>query len=182
MNAVHFLSARDTGSSTMTPTMISLLVALLVLVLIAFACVLALVMLRKVRKQRKESGLPLYEDATRPTSRVSQHHRSLTITAGRRAESIYVYEEKAQFMKEGGSPPASPIPEIRITFPEEVDDQGKRQSGRVVVVRVGEHSVGMEPLHEEDLPPYQKDASDRFHSLDLDRIGGLKEKDDKELS
>jgi hypothetical protein len=74
--------------------------------------------------------------------------------------------------------PTSPVPEIRITFPDEVDESGKRQSGRVVVVRVGEHSVGLEPV-QEDLPPYQRDASDRFDSLDLDRIGGLKEKDSK---
>ena len=79
-------------------------------------------------------------------------------------------------MANSNSPPPSPIPEIRITFPEEVDEQGKRQSGRVVVVRVGEHSVGLEPVNEK-LPPYQQYESERFQSLDLDRIGGLKEKD-----
>ena len=73
------------------------------------------------------------------------------------------------------SPPGSPIPEIRITFPEEVDEAGRRKSGRVVVVRVGDHSVGLEPV-QDTLPPYQQNESDRFHSLDLDRMGGLKEK------
>lgn len=80
-------------------------------------------------------------------------------------------------MAHSQSPPQSPVPEIRITFPEEVDDHGKRQSGRVVVVRVGDNGgVGLEPVSEK-LPPYQYSESDRFHSLDLDRIGGLKEKD-----
>lgn len=79
-----------------------------------------------------------------------------------------------------GSPPGSPIPEIRITFPEEVDEGGRRKSGRVVVVRVGEHTVGMEPVND-NLPPYQQKDSDRYESLDLDRMGGLKEKVDKEM-
>jgi len=73
------------------------------------------------------------------------------------------------------APLSSPVPEIRITFPEEVDTEGKRQSGRVVVVHVGDTSLGMEP-HSNDLPAYQVSESDRFHSLDLERIGGLKEK------
>ena len=116
--------------------------------------------------------------------RLDVSHRRLTITAtpyGNGRESVVVYQEKKELMANSSSPPASPVPEIRITFPYEVDASGKRQSGRVVVVRVGEHSVGMEPL-QEDLPPYQRDASDRFDSLDLDRIGGLKEKDDKYYS
>lgn len=104
--------------------------------------------------------------------------RRLTITtsASSNRESTFVLEEKETFIATTDSPPESPIPEIRITFPEEVDEQGKRQSGRVVVVRVGEHSVGLEPVHEQ-LPPYQQSESERFQSLDLDRIGGLKEKD-----
>jgi hypothetical protein len=48
-------------------------------------------------------------------------------------------------------------------------------------VRVGEHSVGLEPV-QDNLPPYQRDSSDRFDSLDLDRIGGLKEKDSKDYA
>lgn len=122
-----------------------------------------------------EAQLPLYEKR-------QSSHRRLTITAmpykGR--ESVVVYSEKQNLMRSPDSP-TSPVPEIRITFPDEVDESGKRQSGRVVVVRVGEHSVGLEPV-QDDLPPYQRDASDRFDSLDLDRIGGLKEKDSKYYS
>jgi len=66
------------------------------------------------------------------------------------------------------------VPEIRITFPDEQDESGRHKSGRVVVVRVGEHSVGLEPLDEEQLPAYEREGG--FHSIDMDRIGGLKEK------
>ena len=90
----------------------------------------------------------------------------------RPSETIHVYQEKQLVSVD--SPPQSPIPEIRITFPEEVDETGKRQSGRVVVVRVGESGVGLEPV-DEKLPSYEKDG-ERFQSLDLERIGGLVEK------
>ena len=76
------------------------------------------------------------------------------------------------------SPPLSPenVPEIRITFPDEQDEAGQRKSGRVVIVRVGETGVGLEPLKEEQLPAYEKESRERFHSIDMERIGGLKEK------
>ena len=171
MNSVHFLVARDdTGMDRLQTT---LLIALLTLFVLAVVLVGALFFLRRVRRARKEAEpqLPLYEKR-------QSSHRRLTITTGR--ESVVVYQEKKDLLANSSSPPASPVPEIRITFPDEVDSAGKRQSGRVVVVRVGEHSVGMEPL-QEDLPPYERDG-DRFDSLDLDRIGGLKEKDDKYYS
>ncbi len=77
------------------------------------------------------------------------------------------------------SPPLSPenVPEIRITFPDEQDESGRLKSGRVVVVRVGETSIGLEPLQDEQLPAYEKEGGERFHSIDMDRIGGLKEKE-----
>jgi len=180
MNSVHFLVVRDDEKKGgMDQTMISLLVSLLVLFIVAVLLVGALLVLRNIRRNRKEAEaqLPLYEKR-------QSTHRRLTITAtpyGKGNESIIVYQEKKELLANSSSPPPSPVPEIRITFPDEVDAAGKRQSGRVVVVRVGEHSVGLEPL-QEDLPPYQRDASDRFDSLDLDRIGGLKEKDDKHYS
>ena len=54
-----------------------------------------------------------------------------------------------------------------------------KSSPRVVVVRIGEgDSVGMEPLRqEESLPPYESSDAARFESLDLERIGGLREKE-----
>lgn len=68
------------------------------------------------------------------------------------------------------------MPEIRITFPEEEDEAGKSKSGRVVVVRISETGgLGLEPYSYEKLPAYQQSDAERFQSLDLDRMGGLKE-------
>lgn len=77
------------------------------------------------------------------------------------------------------SPPHSPdnVPQIHITFPDETDDQGRLKSGRVVVVRVGDTSVGLEPVKDEPLPAYEKESGAGFYSIDMDEIGGLKEKD-----
>ena len=178
MKTIQLLVVRDDSVESLNPTMVSLLIALLVAVIVGLLLIGALFFVRSIRKGRKEAELPLYNEKRQSKS---SNHRRLTITAsprGKGSESIYVFQEKQNLIANSCSPPPSPIPEIRITFPEEVDESGKRQSGRVVVVRVGEHSVGLEPL-QEDLPPYQKDASDRFQSLDLDRIGGLKEKDQK---
>ena len=168
------LAVRD-GSSLAENMHISestsnLIVALLALIFasICLAFILFVIRRRKASQKKRRSLLP-------------SHHRNpnrLTITTtpyGRSTESIHVYEEKRNLIANSVSPPASPVPEIRITFPDDEDHAGKRQSGRVVVVRIGESgSVGMEPLHQERLPPYE--SEDRFQSLDLDRMGGLKEK------
>jgi len=176
MTSFKLLVGRGEEKDGLDTTMVGLLASLLVLVVLGLLLVGGLMFIRNMRKKAKEAELPLYEKR-------QSNHRRLTITAtgpfrkGR--ESVHVYSEKQDLMANSASPPDSPVPEIRITFPDEVDESGKPQSGRVVVVRVGEHSVGLEPVNE-DLPPYQRD--DRFQSLDLDRIGGLKEKDDKYYS
>ena len=47
-----------------------------------------------------------------------------------------------------------------------------------MVVRIGDKGdVGLEPYEEEQLPAYQQREGDEFKSLDLERIGGLKEKE-----
>jgi len=75
------------------------------------------------------------------------------------------------------SSPSSPLPEIRITFPEEEDEAGTRKAGRQVIVRISETGgVGLEPYNDDHLPRFQKSDAERFQSLDLDRMGGLKEK------
>lgn len=165
--------ARDSYDDSYSPTMAALLIALVVLLVIALLCVVALYFMRWRKRSMRADSLPIYEDAKSSSNRSSRHHR-LTV---RPHESIIVYQEKQNLIDNSEAPPpSSPVPEIRIHFPEEVDDSGKRQSGRVVVVRVGEHSIGLEPVSE-TLPAYQKSESDRFQSLDLERIGGLKEKD-----
>ncbi|KAH8701211.1 hypothetical protein GQ44DRAFT_717982 [Phaeosphaeriaceae sp. PMI808] len=180
MTTMKHLIARNNGEEGLSSTHVALIISLLMLLLLGIILIGALMFLRNIRRVRKQAEadaqLPLYE------KRQSNHNR-LTITAmpykGR--NSVVVYSEKQNLMRTTPDSPSSPVPEIRITFPDEIDESGKQQSGRVVIVRVGEHSVGLEPV-QEDLPPYQRDASDRFDSLDLDRIGGLKEKDSKYYS
>ncbi|KAH0543369.1 hypothetical protein FGG08_002325 [Glutinoglossum americanum] len=180
MEAIHSLVARDIseeGGTGLSRTMVNLLIVLLVLVLCGLLLVAVLFFIRDHRrKQKSNEGLPVYSE--KPAN--SPNHRRLTITAtpyGGRPESFHVYSEKQQLIQGSLTPPLTPdsIPEIRITFPEEEDESGRRKSGRVVVVRVGETGVGLEPV-EDNLPPYQRSDSDRFHSVDLERVGGLKEK------
>ncbi|KAG9958169.1 hypothetical protein KCU61_g8553, partial [Aureobasidium melanogenum] len=164
------LVARDSYDESYSPTMAALLIALVVLLIIALLCVVALYFMRW-RKRSIRAGSLAIDDEEKSAS---QHHHRVTV---RPHESIIVYQEKQSLIDNSEAPPsANSVPEIRIHFPEEVDTLGKRQSGRVVVVRVGDHSIGLEPVSE-NLPPYQKSESDRFQSLDLERIGGLKEKD-----
>ncbi|KAK5137013.1 hypothetical protein LTR08_001022 [Meristemomyces frigidus] len=167
------IAKRVAEGSTMTQTMLNLLVALLVLLILSLLLVAGLLFFRHRRRARKAELLPLYDGKRMSTSSTSSHHRRIMI---RPSEAVYVYKEKKNLVDDSSNPssPTSPIPEIRITFPEEVDASGKRQSGRVVVVRVGETSVGLEPVTDDKLPCYGED--ERFQSLDLEKIGGLVEK------
>ncbi|MCJ1406486.1 hypothetical protein MMC19_000551 [Ptychographa xylographoides] len=181
MNSIYNLVRRDdsTPQSSLTPLMINLLIALLVLVLVGLLLVITLLVIRSIRRKRQQQSEIPYHNS--PQASKKYNHRRLTITAapyGRRSQSVFVYNEKQAFLDQSSSPPPSPVPEIRITFPEEEDKSGKRKSGRVVVVRIGENGgVGLEPYQEECLPPYQSGESDRFQSLDLERMGGLREKE-----
>ncbi|KAJ5809250.1 uncharacterized protein N7503_001468 [Penicillium pulvis] len=152
INIIPRIVARDNNNNNdgLSGPMVDLLIALLVLILIALALVGGLLLIRRKRQAQKQSILP--------------------------SDSVFVYDEKRSLMENSDSPPPSPVPEIRITFPEEEDASGKRQSGRMVVVRISDAgSIGLEPCHE-DLPPYQTTDTGRFQSLDLERMGGLKEK------
>lgn len=152
----------------------NLLIALVVLVGLSLMLGTSLYVIRRIRRARKESGrLPSYDAATRTHNRTR-----LTIQTNR--FSSYAFSEKQTLI--GNSAPLSispdSVPEIRITFPEEEDQEGRRVSGRVVVVKVGESGVGfVRPLDREGLPPYQQQQpTERFDSVDMDRIGGLKER------
>lgn len=162
--------------------MVNLLIALMILVFIGLLLTSALYIVRKVRRNRAIARQQArLGDVEAPRS---SHRRQLTITAtpyGGRGSTIRVYDEKSS-MIDGDRAPLSPedVPEIRITFPDEHDETtGHKKSGRVVVVRVGETGVGLEPLKNQDqLPAYEKETGGtRFHSIDMDRIGGLKEKE-----
>ncbi|KAL8750972.1 MAG: hypothetical protein Q9199_006731 [Rusavskia elegans] len=174
------LLVRDHATpSTHPPTMTSLLIALTVLLFTGFALVGALLLLRSHRKAKlqRSQSLPVHHSSGKRIS----NHRRLTISAtpyAHGAKEFNIYSEKELLGSPPSTAPSSPVPEIRITFPEEEDDSGKRKSGRVVVVRISEKGhVGLEPCHDEHLPPYGQDDAERFQSLDLDRIGGLKEVD-----
>ncbi|KAJ5109845.1 hypothetical protein N7532_002490 [Penicillium argentinense] len=175
INLVPRIVARDDNNNNnnvgLSGSMVDLLISLLVLVLLGLALVGGLLVLRRKRQSKKQNSvLPVHN------GQVPNHHRSLTITANK-TDSILVYDEKRSLMENSHSPPPSPVPEIRITFPEEEDASGKRSS-KMVVVRISEAgSVGLEPCHEE-LPPYQTTDTGRFQSLDIERMGGLKEKEE----
>lgn len=172
LNIVPRIVARDSNNDNdgLSGPMVDLLISLLVLILLGLSLVGGLLILRRKRQAMKQPVLPVHN------GQVSSHHRSLTITTNKH-DSVLVCDEKRSLMENSSSPPPSPVPEIRITFPEEEDASGKRSS-KMVVVRISEHgSVGLEPCHEE-LPPYQTTDSGRFHSLDIERMGGLKEKED----
>lgn len=172
MGLTSHLVTRDASSDyTLTPSVTNLLLALLTLVFFALGLAGILYILRKRQAATKE---------LLPTHQKTSNHRRLTITAtpySGKTESIHVYDEKRNLIENSSSPPDSPVPEIRITFPDEEDHSGRKKNGRVVVVRIGDSgSVGMEPVSPDRLPPYQSSETERFQSLDLERMGGLKEK------
>lgn len=149
-----------------------LLFAFFTLLLLASLLSLALLYLRRRRLAREQALLPRYHQAP--------HHRSPSIANFSPTDkngSIFVYDEKMNLIHNSSSPPSAAVPEIHITFP---DEEGKpsNQKGRVVVVHITDSgSIGMEPLKSDNLPPYQKEDAERFQSLDLERMGGLKEKE-----
>lgn len=153
----------------MAANLVPLLVALLSLLSAGMLLAAALFFIRRYRRTRRDLE----------TGQNSRNIRQLTITAipfrdNRRSQ---MYSEKQALMDNSLPMPLTPdsIPEIRITFPEEEDAQGRRKSGRVVIVQVGEAGVGFVRPVPEDLPPYQQ--HDGFSSVDLDKVGGLKEKE-----
>jgi len=149
----------------------NLLVTLVVLVVFGMVLGGSLYVLHRHRRAKKRAGtLPSYEDSTRNRNR-------LTIQTTR--DSTFVFSEKQTLIDNSSPMPLSPenVPEIRITFPEEEDKDGRRVSGRVMVVQVGEAGVGfVKPMENDGLPPYnQNQQENRYASVDLDRLGGLKE-------
>ncbi len=178
MDSFTNLIARGTEQASDNSSVVNLLIALLVLVFFGLLAFALLVLLRRMRRQKqmREETLPQYHDVKR-----TGNHRRLTIQTGSNGRSsIIVVGGKGQpMLANPQSPPHSPdnVPEIHITFPDEHDEQGRPRSGRVVVVRVGETSVGLEPLNTEQLPAYEKESKTQFYAIDMDKIGGLKEKE-----
>ncbi|KAJ4169959.1 hypothetical protein NW754_006102 [Fusarium falciforme] len=190
MPSLHNLLARTTSappdSDGSDDTLINMMLGLLGLVFLGLILVSILFLFRRARRQKQmqpvhdeEDGLPSYYDSN--TKRMA-NHRGLTIeTTHNGRSSVFVINKNGHpMLANPNSPPYSPdnVPEIHITFPDEQDDQGRPKSGRVLVVRVGDNSaVGLEPMNDEQLPAYEKEAKGQFYSIDMDQIGGLKEKD-----
>jgi hypothetical protein len=180
MDTVKTLMARGIVEDP-NNNLVNLMIALLSIVFFGLILVAAWIGLRRVRNQRQvrqqQSLLPQYTDEKSP-----RNHRRLTIETkgGLGRTSVVVYKDGQPMLANPQSPPHSPdnVPEIHITFPDEQDDQGRRKSGRVVVVRLSDaSSVGLEPLHDEQLPAYEKESKTQFYSIDMNEIGGLKEKE-----
>ena len=163
---------RRDGAPQLNHTMVTLLTILLVLAIVVVLLSAVLLYFRHRKRAMKAKQSPTYAEKRISTSSTHSHHRRVTV---RPSQSIHIYHEK-ELQVDDSSEPSTPssLPEIRITFPDDVDASGKRQSGRVVVVHVGDNGVGLEPV--ETLPSYQQHEGDRFHSIDLERIGGLDEK------
>ncbi|EXJ62763.1 hypothetical protein A1O7_03202 [Cladophialophora yegresii CBS 114405] len=153
-------------------SMHQLLFVLFTLLLVGSLCALALVVLRRKRLAREHASMLTIRHQP-------SHQRSPSVSNFNygKHDSVFVYDEKMNLIHNSSSRTSAAVPEIHITFPDE-DGKSGLQQGRVVVVHVTDSgSVGMEPLHQENLPPYQKEDADRFQSLDLERIGGLREKE-----
>ena len=178
MDSFTNLITRGTEQAGDNTSVVNLLIVLLVLVFFSLLAFALFVLLRRMRRQKqmRNETLPQYHDVKR-----TGNHRRLTIQTGSNGRSsIIVVGGKGQpMLANPQSPPHSPdnVPEIHITFPDEHDEQGRPRSGRVVVVRVGETSVGLEPLNNDQLPAYEKESKTQFYAIDMDKIGGLKEKE-----
>ncbi|KAK7746138.1 hypothetical protein SLS62_009517 [Diatrype stigma] len=174
------LGRRDSDDNDGSGTVMNLMIALLGVAFFGLVLIAILIVLRRMRHRQTtpEEALPQYSDIKQGDGR-----NTLTIQTADGRQSIVVVNGRPM-LADPNSPPHSPnnIPEIHITFPDEHDENGRRQSGRVLVVRVGDATVGLEPVKEEQLPAYEKENSNGFYSIDMDNIGGLKEKDRSQFS
>ncbi|KAB5557892.1 hypothetical protein GE09DRAFT_1236998 [Coniochaeta sp. 2T2.1] len=185
MESFKNIVSRGLADDASNNQLVNLLIALLSLVFLGMVLLAMFLGLRRMQRQKRalheQSLLPQYQDITADVKR-SSNHRRLTIETkgGLGRSSVIVFRDGEPMLANPQSPPHSPdnVPEIHITFPDEEDKQGRRKSGRVVVVRLSEGSnVGLEPVNDEQLPAYEKESNTQFYSIDMNQIGGLKEKD-----
>ncbi len=169
-------SSSEDGSDKM----INILIAILVLAFVSIILVSTLYFFRRSRRMQKlrNESLPTYNEASKEP--MLQHSLTIETKHNGRSSVVVIGRDGQPMLQNPNSPPDSPdnVPEIHITFPDEHDDEGQRKSGRVLIVRVGDNAaVGLEPVREEQLPAYEKEAKGQFQSIDMNKIGGLKEKD-----
>lgn len=134
-----------------------LLIAMTVIMVVGIILIIALAWMKKVKRDRKRAALKAH--------RRSRHESTITIT-----------HDKLALLEDEPISPTESVPEIRLTFPEDQHPDGKRSS-RIVIVKLGaKGSVGYEP-YQEPLPVYREKESPQFQDLDLERMGGLREKE-----
>lgn len=164
--------------------MIDVLLLVLGIVFLALVCVSSFFFLRRYRLNQAMRGesLPTYNDIQHGRN---PHGLTIETTHNGRSSTIIFNRDGKPMLANPSSPPHSPdnVPAIHITFPDEQDDQGRAKSGRVLVVRVGDNaSVGLEPMEDdEQLPAYEKEVKGQFYSVDMDKIGGLKDEKDRDM-
>jgi hypothetical protein len=171
----HILRRTDTTEydSYYGPGTSSLLFVFCGLLLTGSVLAIFLIILRRKRVAARHAVIPQYHGRTH----VHRRSASAINVPTTRNESVFVYDEKMNLIANSSNPPPTSVPQIRVTFPDDEENGGQGRPGRVVVVHVTDTgSVGMSPLQHEPAPPYQHADSERFHSLDLERIGGLREK------
>lgn len=174
---------RDNGSSPDQKTTILLVVlGLVALVTLSISGFLLFRRYQRKQQQMRDNSLTSYQEAKLGMYESTTNLNGLTIETKHhgRSSMITIRRDSHPMLANPESPPNSPdnVPEIHITVPDETDEKGNFKGPRVLVVRVGDNaSVGLEPMNEEQLPPYQKEEKSGFYSVDMDRIGGLKEKD-----
>jgi hypothetical protein len=173
MNSLNSYTRRDDETDGYyAPGMGPIVMVFFALILAGSLLSVALLCLRRKRMAQRHTVLPQY--------RAHAHHRSASVTNLpniARNETVYVYDEKMNLIANPANSPQAAIPQIRVTFPDDDEHSGQPRPGRVVVVHVTDTgSVGMSPLNHGPAPPYQQADAERFQSLDLDRMGGLREK------
>lgn len=194
----QMLVRRDDTTVSLSPTVVNLLIALLSLSIVAVVAAIALISVRHFRARKMmQCTLPSHHHAgmssmgptlSPPTAQRSKrgHRRTVSITTAPMRHDLVLSKgsldsEKDAFLHSPTTaPPRAGVPEIHITFPDEDRDSNeKRHSGRVVVVRISDNGgIGLAPYLEENnvkvadgLPEYSE-----FMSLDLEKLGGLREK------
>ena len=182
--SVRNLESRSTDISTNgSDQLVNILLVILGILFLALALFSLFLRFRRLRRQSaamaKASQLPTYQEKER-----NPHNLTIETTHNGHSSVVVYGQDGRPMLQNPNSPPdsADNVPEIRITFPDEQDSEGHAKSGRVLIVRVGENaSVGLEPVQEEQLPAYEKDAKEQFYSIDMNQIGGLKDEKDRAL-
>lgn len=165
---IHSRSLQLEGVS---PLAFNLLCALLSLVIMSLLLASILVLMKRYRASSKlDTPLPIYEKQPIPLMR--PHHRRTPSTYSipqstrySKSSTLFSCEEHNEPSNNTSIPLPSPLPEIRVTMPDEVDLAGRRHSGRILLVRIGENSEGLEPLNEKPTY-YQEKMLDPFPLLD----------------